>query len=136
MSLHLAKEFARLIDQQGFDEVSSLIEEDCKYKYSEGKYQGRNSIVAIYRQNYLQSQKLFDEVLCSSTVEETGENTYQINFTDTIRKGPLQHTYHFYEIIVFKDNLIVDIQNCAIHEEDESLRTFFMKFRNLKNSIT
>ena len=131
MSLRSAQEFARLIDHQSFEEASNLIAEDCNYHYTEGNYQGRKPIISIYRQNYLQSQKIFDELLCSSTVDEVSESTYKINFTDKIRKGPQWHTYHFYEILECKDDLIIDIQNCQISGEDESLRSFFITSRNL-----
>ena len=135
MSLELAKEFAKLIDAQSLDEVSVIIDEDCKYNYSEGNYQGRKPIVSIYRQNYLQSQKIFDELLCSSKVEEISDNIFRINFTDKIRKGHSWHTYNFFEIIEFKNDMIITIQNCQIPGEDESMGIFYKKIQNINSAI-
>ena len=131
--MELAQQFASLIDTSSFDEAAALIAEDCAYHYWEGNYQGRDAIIAIYRQNYLQSRKIFDEINYSSDVEAMGDGTYKITFLDKYRKGHKWHDSRCFQIITIKDNLIVEIQHNEIPGEAEALRTFYRIQSNRSN---
>lgn len=127
MNLQLAQQFATCLENMRLDEATQFLAEDCEYHYWEGNYQGRENIISVYRQNDQQSRKVFDEVIYSSEVEAINEGTYKVNCLDRIRKGHRWHEHRFFEIITFKDNLIIDIQHCAIPGEAESLRLFYNK---------
>jgi hypothetical protein len=104
MSLKLAREFATALENMHLDEASQFLAEDCGYHYWEGNYEGRANIVAIYRQNDLQSRKVLDEVIYSSEVEEMEDGSFKIHCLDKLRKGHRWHEHRFFEIIKFKDN--------------------------------
>src|SRR5690349_1576039 len=99
MSITIAEQFAALLDNNNFDEATNLLAEDCRYKYFEGKYQGSKNIINIYRQNHLQALKIFDELAYTSVVEDLGDGTCMITFTDKIRKAALWHEHNCYQIV-------------------------------------
>ena len=127
MSLKLVQEFASLLDNNRYDEASQLLAEGCTYHYAEGNYQGRKNIIAIYRMNYLQSKKLFDELNYSSAVEETADGNYRIDFTDKIRKGHRWHEYRCFQLIDCHENQITHVEHCEIPGELDSLRMFYTR---------
>ena len=127
MSIITAQQFAILLDNNNFDEAARLLAEDCRYKYFEGNYQGPQNIVNLYRQNHFQALKIFDEMVYSSNVEDLGDDSYVINFTDKIRKGALWHEHNCYQILKVKDNLITSIEHCEIRGENEAMRAFMAK---------
>jgi len=129
MDTSIAQQFAALVDGTNFDEAAALLAEDCAYQYSEGKYQGRDNIINIYRQNHLQSEKIFDERVYSSKVEETAEGTYKIDFIDKIRKGNAWHDFKCYQIVTVEDGKIVAIDHHEYIGETELLRAFYNKQR-------
>ncbi|MFI5264704.1 MAG: hypothetical protein ACHQM6_09335 [Candidatus Kapaibacterium sp.] len=127
MSLKIATEFAALLDNNEFGEASELLAENCTYHYFEGDYQGRQNIINVYRMNYLQSKRIFDEMSYTSSVEEMAGGTYKIDFVDKIRKGQRWHEYRCYQVVSFSDNHISCIQHSEIPGEIESLRLFFSR---------
>jgi hypothetical protein len=133
MSITIAQQFASLLDENRFEEAGHLLSADCHYNYSEGNYQGASNIINIYRQLHLQSVKIFDEMVYTSSVEDIGSDVYKINFTDKIRKAILWHEYNWYQVIRIKDDLIIDITNHDIPDEQVALRAFYTKAMNMAN---
>jgi hypothetical protein len=125
MNSNTAQNFAALIDGTKYDEAAALLAEECTYKYFEGKYQGRDNIINLYRQNHEQSKKIFDEVVYSSNVEETAAGVYKIEFFDKIRKQHKWHDYKCYQIVTVADGLITDIEHHEYPGETELLRAFY-----------
>jgi hypothetical protein len=129
MSTNIAQQFATLVDGTNYEEAAKLLADDCNYQYSEGKYQGRDNIINIYRQNHEQSKKIFDEIVYSSNVEETADGIYKIEFFDKIRKKHAWHEYKCCQIFTVADGLITDIEHHEYPGETELLRAFY---RNLQ----
>ena len=129
MSLKLAQDFASLVDGNQFDEALEYLSEECSYRYSEGKYTGRSFIMNTYRKSHMQSKKVYDEVVYSSTVEEQPDGTIRINFLDTIRKADLWHEFRCYEIVSFVDERITTIEHFEIPGEAKSMRAFYNSLR-------
>jgi len=130
MSLEIAKEFAAFLDANQYDDASQLLAEDCDYHYSEGSYRGNKNIINIYKQNDLQSKKIFDETTYSSEVEELPDGNYRITFVDKIRKGHKWHEYKCYQLIQCADGRIIHIEHREIPGEMESLRMFYSTSRS------
>ena len=130
MSVEIAKEFARCIDSTLYNEAARLLAEDCTYHYSEGEYQGRDAIINIYKQNNIQSNKIFDGVTYSSEVERMGEDVFKIHFIDDIQKGPGQHRFRSFQIVKIKDSLISEIGHFEIPGEMEALQLFYRRMTN------
>ena len=129
MDTNIAQNFAALVDGTKYDEAAVLLAEECTYKYSEGKYQGRDHIINLYRQNHEQLKKLFDEVVYASNVEGTADGIYKIEFFDKIRKGHTWHDFKSYQIVTVADGLITDIEHHEYPGETELLRAFYSRYR-------
>lgn len=130
METNIAQNFAALIDGNKYDEAAALLAEECKYQYAEGKYQGRDYVINIYRQNFEQSKKIFDEVTYSSNVKETADGVFKIDFFDKIRKGHKWHDFKSYQIVTVADGLITDIEHHEYSGETELLRAFYSRYSN------
>jgi hypothetical protein len=131
MSFLIAQQFAGLVDALRFDEAANLLAKDCHYEYVEGKYQGCDNIINMYRQNHLQSLKIFDERTYASSVEEAGENTYKITFTDKIRKGAAWHEFTSFQFVKVEGEQIVDIRHVDMPDEMTALRVFYQRAINM-----
>ncbi|MDP4220394.1 MAG: hypothetical protein Q8916_03975 [Bacteroidota bacterium] len=125
MSLEIAKEFASMIDTGRYDEATQLLSDSCEYTYSEGKYQGRENIIFIYRMNDRESKKLFDEVSYASEVEPTDDGKFRINFVDSLRKGRSWHKVRSFQVLQIEEGQIASIHHYEIPGEIESLRAFY-----------
>lgn len=127
MSIRIVQNFASFLDNIQFKEAGECLSADCRYEYEEGKYQNRNIITAIYKQNDLITRKLFDELRYSSEVEQIAENEFKINYTDSLRKGALWHENRFYDVVKVQNDLIVDIHHHSIPGAEASMREFYTR---------
>jgi hypothetical protein len=127
----IAEKFARLLDNNQFDDAMALLSDDCRYHYDEGDYSGSKNIIGLYRINHEQAKQTFDEVLYSSSVEPLSENTVKVIFIDNIRMGKSWHTYQCYQILRITGELIEDVQHHEIPGEMEALRVFYNRARTL-----
>jgi hypothetical protein len=131
MSLQIVQQFATAVDSNRYEDAAKLLAVNCEYHYSEGNYQGRVSVINIYRMNHLQMKKMFDEVMYSSWVDNMTNGLFKINFLDKIRKGALWHELRSSQLIKCQNEFIVDIEHRDVAGEAEGLRAFYTKTRNM-----
>lgn len=131
MSLTIVQQFATAVDNNRYEEAAKLLAVNCEYHYAEGNYQGRVSVINIYRMNHLQMKKMFDEVVYSSWVDNMTNGMFKINFLDKIRKGPLWHELRSWQIVKCQNDVIIDIEHHDVPGEAEGLREFYTKTRSM-----
>lgn len=125
MSLELAQKFATCLDTANYADVADLLAEDCTYHHEEGRYEGRQNIIGIYRQNESQLRKLFAEVTFSSTVEEGSGGAILVHYRDRVRKGHRWHELKSYDTLTVEDSKITHIEHSSIPGEEAAFRAFF-----------
>jgi hypothetical protein len=127
MNHDIAQSFATFLDANRFEKAATLLADDCTYVYSEGTYKEPKHIINIYKQHHLQSMKILDEMKYSSEVKQVSDNTFEILFTDNIRKGPLWHEYHSTQTITILNDKVIDIHHTEHPDELPALRAFYTK---------
>lgn len=123
--LEIAQRFASVLDAAKFDEAAALMSEDCRYEYWEGKYQGRQNIAAVYRNNHEGASKIFDEVQYASEVEPLSNESVKLRLFDRYRLGDRWHESRSEQILKIENNLVTDIQHHELPGEAEALHAFF-----------
>jgi hypothetical protein len=131
MNFQVVQNFASFLDNTQYKEAGECLSDNCKYQYSEGKYEDRDNITSLYKKLDSLNRRQFDELSYSSHVEQIGENEFKIHYTDKLRKGPLWHEHRFYEVVKVENDLIVDIRNHSIPGESESMREFYTRATRL-----
>ena len=125
--LEIAQQFATLLDEAKFDEAAQLLAPECTYHYFEGNYQGRDTVINIYRMHDKNGSKHFDEARNSSHVVMLPDGRFENILSDMLRIGERWHAVHSKEVLTITDGFISHIEHVQLPEES---RAFFEFLRD------
>ncbi len=123
----LAKEFAEHMDANRYIEAGVILSPECRYKFRDDIFLGKDAILKTYIDNYNSALKKLDEIQFSSEIIPLGNGVFKLKYLDRIRKGEITHDHRCEQIISFKSGEIVEIEHIDLSGEDESLQAFFRK---------
>ena len=128
--MHLAEQFASLIDDKLYLEAGEMISETCEYHHQGAVHQGRTGIIAMYREYDAEMRRNFDEVTYTSGITIEDSTTCVVHFFDILQKGGKVHESRSEQRLQFDNGLIVRIEQRDVPGEAEALRAFWQTVNN------
>lgn len=122
-------QFGRALDNDDFTLASSLLADNATYEIGNGTLEGPEAICDSYRQNMLAGRRKFDELVWgASRVEQIGDASFYICYTDYLKHQGIAHTFRCKQRIeVGSNGKICRIQHIEDPAEREAFNAFLSK---------
>jgi len=115
----IAVHFGEFLDQDKFEELESILEDNCEYLIADQVVYGNEKICSMYRKAMMDGREKFDVLNWGkSRVTEITNQDFDILFTDNFVHNGIAHQYCCKQrVSVNKSFRIFRIQHFEIKEE-------------------
>jgi hypothetical protein len=120
---------ADALDSDEFAAVERLVAADCQYTVGGTTHQGRDAVLAAYRQGSSRAHELFDAVVFSHRApEEIRPGAFRVDFVDELTYGGDTLIHHSIQhIIVGADGDVVEIVDVTGAQERANVEAFLTR---------
>ena len=121
--------FGKYLDEDNFEQMQKLLDEDCVYEIAGEILLGPSAISASYENNMLEGRKKLDSLIWGqSEIEPVSENAFLVHFTDYLIHRGLKHTHCCSQKVMVNDHgRIIKIEHLDNPRESEELQNFYRR---------
>ena len=122
-----AKAFARCLDEDRFEDLQRVLEQDCIYDLGDETLVGPKAIAKSYESNMVAArQKLDDVVWGKIKVLMLEAHHAELNVTDHIQHEGQKHVHYCRQLFwINEQHLVERIQHVDLPGEPEKLKAFY-----------
>lgn len=125
--MEIATEFGRSLDMDEFEQTKELLSTDCCYDIGDETLIGPERICGSYEQNMIDGRKKLDELEWGkSHIEELGDSSFYVHFTDYLTHKGQKHTHRCKQLLKVNESYkIYSIKHIHNQEEQNKLDNYY-----------
>lgn len=126
-AIEIATEFGRSLDMDEFEQTKELLSTDCCYDIGDETLIGPERICGSYEQNMIDGRKKLDELEWGkSHIEELGDSSFYVHFTDYLTHKGQKHTHRCKQLLKVNESYkIYSIKHIHNQEEQNKLDNYY-----------
>ncbi len=126
-SLAISRRFAAALDRCDFAQATGYLAADCRYEIGGKALNGRDAIIASYRESAEWGRRMLDGVVYESDVRSEGDH-FAVLYTDRITHGGETCEYRSRQHLWLNaDGQVMKIVHEELSGEREKLNGFFAR---------